>query len=96
MQVTSVFAACLLLTILFVCPTATECPPNSEFTSMAQCDFYCGIPCDYKGVTNVCICRDGYLKDPTTKQCVRESECSIPEDIPVLRSAGSFSFACFT
>ncbi|EAL40873.1 AGAP002636-PA [Anopheles gambiae str. PEST] len=95
MQVTPVFAACLLLAILFVGPTGAQCPANSEFTSDAPCDSICGVPCDFKGVHNICICMDGYLKDPKTQQCVRQNQCSIPEDIPVLRQMPAFSFACF-
>uniref|UniRef100_A0A182P3S7 TIL domain-containing protein n=1 Tax=Anopheles epiroticus TaxID=199890 RepID=A0A182P3S7_9DIPT len=96
MQMITIFTACLLLTTLFAGSTAFQCPANSEFTTFAQCDLYCGIPCDFKGVSNICLCRDGYLKDPQTMQCVPEKECSIPEDVPVLRSVVLMALVALT
>uniref|UniRef100_A0A182R0K9 TIL domain-containing protein n=1 Tax=Anopheles farauti TaxID=69004 RepID=A0A182R0K9_9DIPT len=97
MQVTASFGTFVLLTtLLYGSVSAAECPANSELTSNAPCDYLCGIPCDYKGVTNVCICREGYLKDPKTNQCVLENQCSIAAEVPVLRDAPSFTFSCFT
>ncbi|XP_035895932.1 accessory gland protein Acp62F-like [Anopheles stephensi] len=99
MQAVQSFVALMLLATLYVGSSIANsytCPPNAEFTSNAPCDYFCGIPCDYKGVTNVCICRDGYLKDPNTMQCVLEGQCSIAAEVPVLRGAPSFTFSCFT
>ncbi|XP_050071656.1 accessory gland protein Acp62F-like [Anopheles maculipalpis] len=99
MQTMRTFIGLMLLITLYVgSSTAVSytCPPNAEFTSSAPCEYFCGIPCDYKGVTNVCICRDGYMKDPNTMQCVSESQCTIAAEIPSLRSAPSFTFSCFS
>uniref|UniRef100_A0A182NRC9 TIL domain-containing protein n=1 Tax=Anopheles dirus TaxID=7168 RepID=A0A182NRC9_9DIPT len=96
MQVTASIGAFVLLTTLLYGSVSAQCPPNAELTANAPCDFFCGIPCDFKGVSNVCICRDGYLKDPNTKQCVLENQCSIGAEVPVLRAASAFTFSCFT
>ncbi|XP_053660365.1 chymotrypsin inhibitor Ani s 6-like [Anopheles marshallii] len=96
MQAIKSIIALMLLATLCIGSSNAACPANSEFTASAPCDYLCGIPCDYKGVTNVCICRDGYLKDTKSGQCVPESQCSIAAEVPVLRSAPSFTFSCFT
>uniref|UniRef100_A0A182W0S0 TIL domain-containing protein n=1 Tax=Anopheles minimus TaxID=112268 RepID=A0A182W0S0_9DIPT len=91
----SMIALVLLATLCFGSLNA-ECPANSEFTTYSPCDYICGVPCDFKGVTNMCICRDGYLKDTKTNQCVPENQCSIGAEVPVLRAGPTFTFSCFT
>uniref|UniRef100_A0AAG5D0Q7 TIL domain-containing protein n=1 Tax=Anopheles atroparvus TaxID=41427 RepID=A0AAG5D0Q7_ANOAO len=89
----------VLFAALLIASADAQCPPYSEFTTNAPCDFVCGVPCDYKGVKNICICMEGYLKDRSTGQCVLENQCpeTVSPDTPTLRgSVNSFSFSCFS
>ncbi|KFB53974.1 AGAP002637-PA-like protein [Anopheles sinensis] len=61
--------------------TADECDPiYEEFTLSSECDFNCQNVCS--PVTNVCLCKFGYLRDLTSNLCIAEDQCDpAPEAI---------------
>uniref|UniRef100_A0A182RQH7 TIL domain-containing protein n=1 Tax=Anopheles funestus TaxID=62324 RepID=A0A182RQH7_ANOFN len=58
-----------------------ECDPiYEEWTADSECDFNCQDLCT--PVQDICICREGYLRDLPTGRCIPEDQCTpAPESI---------------
>ncbi|KFB53975.1 AGAP002636-PA-like protein [Anopheles sinensis] len=95
----STIAVLMLFTAVLLGSVDADCPELSEFTTSSTCEYICGKPCGLQTQTfkNICLCIEGYLKDPDTGKCIPEKDCkvTIPDNTPTLRNAEEFKFSCF-